>query len=268
MSWWGKVFGGAAGYILGGPLGGLVGVALGHNIEKGVDVVRRHIAPGFGQGEQARIQAAFFTAAFSVMGHLARSDGSITPREISMAKKVMAQMKLNEEQKKAAGRLFNEGKRIDFPFYTVLSQFRNECQRRRSFMRTFLEIQLHTAFADGALNFQEKKLLMGMADCFGFSKKEFEQLSVLIRSQHGIEEIETNIPERKPRQHKDAYAVLGVTSNESYAEIKKAYRRLISLHHPDKLAAKGLPEDMIKLATEKLQEIKSAYDQIKTARGY
>jgi DnaJ like chaperone protein len=64
-----------------------------------------------------------------------------------------------------------------------------------------------------------------------------------------------------------AYAVLGVSSDISDAELKKTYRRLMSQHHPDKLVAKGMPEEMIKLANEKTGEIKSAYEQIKQSRG-
>ena len=60
-----------------------------------------------------------------------------------------------------------------------------------------------------------------------------------------------------------AYKILGVSKNSSEAEIKKAYRRLMSQHHPDKLVSKGLPDEMIQLATEKTQEIRKAYDLIK-----
>ncbi len=268
LSWWGKLFGGTFGYLLGGPLGGLIGVALGHNLEKGVKVARRHIAPGFGPGEKERIQAAFFTATFSVMGHLARSDGKITNREIALAKKVMTQMKLSLEQKKAAGRLFNEGKRPDFPFDAVLDQFKSECKRRRSLLRMFIEVQLHAAYADGVLSFQKKKLLIQIANCFEFSKQEFEQLSALIRSQQHQKRSTRSSPRQTHQRRQDSYDILGVTPKDSYDDIKKAYRRLISQHHPDKLVAKGLPEEMMKLATEKIQEIKAAYDQIKKDRKF
>ena len=65
----------------------------------------------------------------------------------------------------------------------------------------------------------------------------------------------------------DAYAVLNVSASSSDAEVKKAYRRLMSQHHPDKLVAKGLPEEMMELAKEKTQEIRAAYDVIKNSRG-
>ncbi|MGJ8687769.1 MAG: DnaJ domain-containing protein, partial [Spongiibacteraceae bacterium] len=64
----------------------------------------------------------------------------------------------------------------------------------------------------------------------------------------------------------DAYKAIGVEETASDAELKKAYRRLMSEHHPDKLIAKGVPEDMIKMATEKSQEIQAAYEMIKKSR--
>jgi DnaJ like chaperone protein len=64
----------------------------------------------------------------------------------------------------------------------------------------------------------------------------------------------------------DAYAILEIGSNSSDKEVKKAYRRMMSRHHPDKLVAKGLPEEMMKIATEKTQEIQAAYEIIKKSR--
>jgi DnaJ like chaperone protein len=65
----------------------------------------------------------------------------------------------------------------------------------------------------------------------------------------------------------DAYAILNVSASASDKEVKRAYRRLISQHHPDKLVSKGLPEEMMKMAAQKTDEIKKAYEQIKEARA-
>ena len=65
----------------------------------------------------------------------------------------------------------------------------------------------------------------------------------------------------------DAYAILNVSPSSGDAEVKRAYRRLLSQHHPDKLVSKGLPEEMIKIASRKTHEIRQAYEQIKRARG-
>ena len=56
------------------------------------------------------------------------------------------------------------------------------------------------------------------------------------------------------------------SAQASDAEVKRAYRRLMSQHHPDKLVSKGLPEEMMKLATQKTHEIRQAYEMISAAR--
>lgn len=66
----------------------------------------------------------------------------------------------------------------------------------------------------------------------------------------------------------NAYGVLGVSLTAANSEIKKAYRRLMNQHHPDKLTARGLPDGMVNLAKEKTQEIRAAYDLIREERGF
>jgi DnaJ like chaperone protein len=65
----------------------------------------------------------------------------------------------------------------------------------------------------------------------------------------------------------DAYAALGVSADVDDKTLKRAYRKLMSENHPDKLIAKGVPDDMIKLATERSQEIQAAYEMIKKSRA-
>src|SRR5690554_6549827 len=106
MSWWGKVIGGAFGFALGGPLGAALGAALGHNFDRGMGQQAR-----IGSShDQERIQSAFFTATFSMMGYIAKADGRVSETEIAMARDIMGQMRLTPEQRKVAIRLFEEGK--------------------------------------------------------------------------------------------------------------------------------------------------------------
>ena len=265
MPWWGKVFGGAFGFMLGGPLGALIGAVLGHNFDAGLKKTDRLGYEG-DLSERERVQTVFFTAAFSVMGRLAKVDGRVTEDEIQVANAVMDQMGLGPEQRRMAQRLFNEGKAPDFPLDDVLDQLRRECRRRHSLLRLFLEVQFQAAYADGAIHAEERRLLHHIAMTLGFDEREFDVIEGRVRAEQHFR----RGPDRNIRglSLQDAYAVLGVRPDADADAVKKAYRRLMSQNHPDKLVAKGLPEEMLKVATEKTQEIKAAYERIREAKGF
>lgn len=272
MSWWGKLVGGTLGFMMGGPLGAILGVALGHNFDKGL---RGLPEGGFGGGdfspdERERIQTAFFTATFSVMGAIAKADGRVSPEEIRLAESVMAQMNLPPEMRKTAIRLFNEGKRADFPLEDVVRQFRQECRRRTTLLQMFLEIQIQAAYADGRLESAEEALLLRICRLLGVSEFEYRRLERMIGAQYqaggkggaGYARPDTGEPSLE-----QAYQILGVAPSAPDAEVKRAYRRLLSQHHPDKLVSKGLPEEMMQMAAKKTHEIKQAWERIRRERG-
>lgn len=270
MSWWGKVVGGAFGFMLGGPLGALLGAVLGHQFDKGLRLQDQLGGP-FHPGDQERVQMAFFTALFSTMGHVAKADGRVSEDEIEMARSVMQQMRLDEQQKRAAIELFNQGKQPDFDLDAVLEQFRQEARRRRTLLQMFLEILSHGALADGVMHPKEQNVLRHIAQRLGFSPAEFEQLLSMVAAQRQFHQQYAGAGGQaagRPSadQLQQAYDLLGVSKDASDAEIKKAYRRQMNQHHPDKLVARGLPEEMIKIANEKTQEIKEAYELIKKSR--
>lgn len=256
MAWWGTLFGGALGYMFGGPLGALLGAALGRNFDSGINLNTQGGPGDFTPGDTERVQAAFFTATFSVMGHIAKADGRVSADEIASANAIMTQMQLDPKQRQAAIRLFEEGKQAEFPLHDVLVQLRRECHRRRNLLQMFIEIQIATVLADHQVHPAEKSLLYKIADELGFSRQHIEQFFHFAgnKQQSGKSAL------------KEAYALLGVESSDSDEAIKKAYRRLMNQHHPDKLVAKGLPEEMVKLATEKTQQIQKAYNLIKNNR--
>lgn len=265
MSWWGKILGGTFGFMLGGPLGALLGASLGHQFDS--SQAQGNYEDLGGPANRERIQSAFFAATFSVMGHICKADGKVTPDEIRLAQSVMNQMQLSPEQRTAARRLFNEGKSATFPFEAVLEQFRRECRRRHTLMQMFLEIQLHAAYADGVIHPSERSVLQNACDVLGFSQQELAHLEAMVKSQ---QHFAGSRPSGKPSKNRiqEAYDVLGISATSKPAEIKKAYRRLMSQHHPDKLVAKGLPEEMMKIAGQKTHEIKVAYNTIREARGF
>ena len=232
MAWWGKMIGGTVGFMLGGPLGALLGGSIGHRF----DARRgRGGGAGFLPGAQERTQAAFFTATFSVMGHLAKADGHVSQHEIQAASRLMDQMQLNPSQREAA---------IDL---------------RVTLVRMFLEIQVQAALADGRVDPAENRILVHAAEVLGFDSDQVDRLIDFIRGTQ-------RSPAMQQQSLEDAYQVLGVESAASDAEVKTAYRRLMNRHHPDKLVAKGLPEEMMKLATDKTSEIQSAWEQIREHR--
>jgi len=256
MSWWSTIIGGAVGFMLGGPLGAMLGVAFAGNFSK-----KRSNMSGFGNnyhvGDQQRVQAAFFSAVFSIMGYIAKADGRVSKSEILLAQQVMQHMQLAEDMKKVAKELFNQGKSQDFKLDEVLEQFRLETHRRMHLIRAFFEIQIQAAYADGVLDGNEHNALKYIAQKLHFPIHELENLIQQFAASKGG----TNQPTID-----DAYAILGTDKNVTDKELKRVYRRLLAQHHPDKLVAKGLPEEMKKMAKEKTQEIINAYEQIKKQR--
>ncbi len=253
--------------MLGGPLGAVLGAALGHGLDKGVRIAET--ADELDPGERERVQTAFFTAAFSVMGHVAKADGRVSEEEIGLARKVMDEMDLTPDMRRTAIHLFNQGKAPDFPLDDVLDQFRHECHRRQSLLRIFLEIQLQAAYADGSMDPVEAQLLPYIARRLGFADLSYRALERMIRAEReftGDGAAHRSGADALPRLSY-AYALLNINEDASDAEVKKAYRRLINQHHPDKLVSKGLPEEMMKLAAQKTHEIKQAYEEIKQSRG-
>ena len=122
----------------------------------------------------------------------------------------------------------------------------------------FLEIQIQAAYADGVFDSSEHNALRDIAQKLHFPLHELENLiQQFSATKNGSKNISVD----------EAYKVLGIDKSYSDKEIKRAYRRLLAQHHPDKLVAKGLPEEMQKLANEKTQEIISAYEIIKKHRG-
>jgi DnaJ like chaperone protein len=270
LSWWGKLVGGAFGFVLGGPLGAALGVALGHNFDRGLKSLPDDA--DFAAGDRERVQMAFFTATFSVMGRVAKADGRVSRAEIRMAEAVMAEMSLDATQREAAINLFNEGKGTGFDLDGVLDQFRRECHGRSTLIGMFVELQLHAAYADGSLDAAEDSLLRQICARLGVSDFDFRRLERMVRAQRGFagagrDRADRGGAGRQQMSLRDAYQILGVGEDAADAEVKRAYRRLLSRHHPDKLVAKGLPEEMMKVAAQKTHEIRQAYERIRDARG-
>jgi DnaJ like chaperone protein len=271
MGWLGKVVGGLLGFAAGGPIGAVLGATLGHGVDRGVQKLADDMQLPL--GDRKRIESVFFTATFSTMGHLAKADGRVSAAEIALAEAVMARLQLTGERRSAAIALFRQGKAADFDLRAVVERFRRECLGRRTLVQLFLEIQLQAAYVDGEPSAAKRRALEEIRESLRIPQLIFRQLENLVRMQRqsgaGAGRGGAgggSSPTRGPTLGQ-AYSVLGVTPKDSDAAIKRAYRKLMSQHHPDKLVSKGVPEDMIKLATQKTQEIRRAYEMIQEARA-
>jgi DnaJ like chaperone protein len=268
--WWGKLLGALFGLMAAGPIGLAVGFFLGNLLD------RAYVRSRFSATKKTR--QAFFNGLFLTMGYLAKSDGHVSQNELEMARRIMQHLSLTPEHTQTAMRLFNSGKIPGFEMEPTLAQLRDMCAHRRNLLYMFMQLQFQAAYADGALHQNKAQVLLKMATLLGFSTLEFNQLHGMYQAQNafhahssysyqsgqqGYSSQQGSARFSKVDERSNAYAVLGLKPGATQEEIKKAYRRLMNQYHPDKLAAKGLPEDMMKAATEKVQKIKAAYEFIK-----
>lgn len=260
MFWLGKIFGAFFGFIVAGPFGLVLGILLGHYFD--VSLKGFNLSPPPGTGNHTSAQDVFFKATFTIMGYIAKADGRVSENEIRAATTIMKNMFLNAHLKQQAMDYFRQGKLANFNLDQILSLLSNACYHQQNLLHLFLDIQLQAAFADGNLTRNKQRILehicyrlnLNPGDFFQSRSYQYNQGS---RSQRPPE----------PNSLEKAYRLLGVNAATSDGDLKKAYRKLMSQNHPDKLVSKGLPEEMIKLATQKTQEIKAAYETICKARG-
>jgi DnaJ like chaperone protein len=259
MQWAGKAIGGILGFIAGGgPFGAFLGAVLGHQFDQGL-VERLGASRGTGS---AKARELFFAATFSVMGHIAKSDGRVSEEEIRAARRIMHGMQLSPEQVALAIDHFSRGKDPDFRLGDSVTALAAAVRGRRDLVRAFIEIQLQALIASGGMDRAKRDLLWQVARELGMGRVELAQVEALVRAQQAS----AGRVENRQRDLAEAYRVLGVEPGSATKDIKLAYRRLMSQHHPDKLVSRGLPESMRANAEQKTREIRAAYDRIKAQR--
>ncbi|QYK02169.1 co-chaperone DjlA [Shewanella psychrotolerans] len=256
MKIWGKFFGFAIGFMFGRIIGGIIGLWLGHLYDK----KRAELSAVIGKGSDR--QSLFFNTAFAVMGHVAKASGRVTENDIRMATALMDQMQLTGQPRRDAQAAFNQGKASGFDLKACLKTFRLISMGRKELLQMFLEIQIQTALADGKIDANEHAILLTVAKELGYSQVQLDELLKRWQAEfnfHSGGHHKTSL--------KDAYDVLGLSESDSDQQIKRAYRKLMNEHHPDKLVAKGLPAEMMELAKKKAQDIQAAYDRVKQDRS-
>jgi len=256
-----------------GPIGLIIGLLIGYSIDRG--------RPMAGSGKQNRI---FFDACFLFLGHIAKLDGQVSEKEIQYTRHVMRQLHLSPKKTEEAMQRFYQGKNGEFDQQTVLLKLRENFSNRPRMLAQFLNILVRLAYSNGAISPNLKPALQDIATRVGLGQLNFNYYDIMFGWQTHFENARRGYSQQGGQQQHsyqsfggqtgytrslaDAYRILGVSNTASHADIKRAYRKLMSQYHPDKLMSKGLSDTEMQKATEKAQQIKSAYEQVCRARGF
>lgn len=272
MAWIGKIIGGTVGLFLGGPLGMVAGAAFGHMIDRSQDAGEQHRAEDqgrfriftqssptmpFGTDPQYQAQLVFFVGTFSMLAKLAMADGTVSGQERRKVMEFIDQdLHLTGESRDAALRIFEAAIREGGSFEEFAFQYYQQFRHDRNMLELVVDILYRVGMADGSMTASEQQLIFSAVRIFQLPSSIIDSLkSRYASSGYG-------------KVKKRSYAVLGVSSSAGNDEIKRAYRKLVSDYHPDKIAAKGLPDEFITFAQEKFRSIQSAYEEIRKERGF
>lgn len=254
-----KFIGFIAGFYFFGFFGALLGLFVGSFFDR----LKAYGAGAINPLQNALRQAVFLETAFVSMGKLAKADGVVSQDEIDHVEAFMQKLGMTADHRQKAIAWFRQGADPAFDIKPACQRFMAICGNTRNLRQVLLVYLIVMAFADGHLHPAEEALLAEIAAHLGYNQAEFRQLMdmVLNQSHFGGGQVS------QADTLEDAYKALGVSRDSTDAEVKRAYRRLMSQYHPDKLIGQGMPEDMIKMATEQSKEIQLAHDLIKKSRG-
>lgn len=255
MSIWGKILGGSTGMVLGGPLGAVLGLALGHKIDKirsrdsklinEDNLSNENIS--FQQYNENEKQLAFASGVIVIAAKLSKADGKVTQDEIIKFREVFD---FDPKDEVAIGKIFNNAKKSSEGFEVYARQLVAVFGNQQELYIEFINSLYKIAFADGELHINEDKMIKDISIIFNMPIGVLDSIKsqyITISSSIALE---------------NDYKILLSKSSDSDAEIKKKYFKLVKEYHPDSLVSKGLPEEFLKFANERLANINEAYERI------
>jgi len=212
---------------------------------------------------RAHRESVFLSTVFVLMGKIAKADGRVSEQEIAHIEQMFQKLGMTAEHRQHSIALFKKGSTADFDIKPALQEFMSVCGHTASLRQMLLVYLIVMAFSDDRLDAAEEAMLKDIALHLGYSQEMFQQLMTMVINQTHFASGHTT----SANSLGDAYKALGMSKENSDPEIKRAYRKLMSQYHPDKLMGQGMPEDMIAVATAQAQEVQIAYDLIKKSRN-
>ena len=268
----GKVIAGVIGFLAFGPAGLLFGLVLGHAFDQGLWRALQLSGP-----EAVHImRAQFFETTFTLLGFVAKADGHVSEAEVAQTEALFGQLRLNSAQRRNAIEHFKAGSASGFDPAPTIAKFNQCLGPRRQAQHTLMAMLVGIPLADGTFSDAERGAIYRLAELLGLPRREVDQLISMVNAQAQFQQGRGGYSGQRhsysegPRGASEldtAYAALGVDAGATDAEIKRRYRKLMSENHPDKLIAEGVPDELLRVATERAQEITSAYEVIQQARG-
>jgi DnaJ like chaperone protein len=197
----------------------------------------------FSGDPETRRQVAFSVALIALSAKMAKADGVVTHEEVHAFSEIFD---IPEGEERNVARLYDLAKQDVAGFESYARRMADMCTGDaacRTSLEDVLDGLFHIAKADGGIHERELVFLGTIAGIFGFSETAFDR----ILSRHAV----TGEP--------DPYLVLGITRGTGFEEAQKIWRGLVKENHPDRLAARGLPAEFIKIANERIRAINAAW---------
>jgi DnaJ like chaperone protein len=257
----GKIIGGVAGFAMGGPFGAVVGAALGHAADSGGlgNLGKNFRLPGMSAFSPARLASTFgrkeqvFAVCVVVLAaKLAKCDGPVNRPEIDAFKR---SFRIPPQSAHDIGRLFDQARDSPDGFEEYATQLGESFADAPGVLEDVLAALFNIARADKPVTVVEHQFLLAVCHKFGLGQAAWDRASGAA-------------PRRPPPpEGEDSYELLGMSKTATGEELRAAWKKLMRENHPDSLASRGVPEEFIARAHEKVARINAAWDRIKRERG-
>ncbi|MDK2979309.1 MAG: DnaJ like chaperone protein [Bacteroidales bacterium] len=237
MGKFGKWIAGGLGWAFFGPLGGILGFALGSLMEN-VDAQQR-------SGYSITTTGSFAASLLVLLAAVMKADGKVLKSELDYVKKYFVQS-FGEDSAAEAIRMLRDILKQNIPVQSVCIQIKQNLDY--SSRLELIHLMLGVAKADGQVDAGELNTIARIAKYLGVSSGDFDSIKSMF-----VEDVNA------------AYKILEIEPTASDEEVKKAYRKMAVKYHPDKVSHLG--EDFQQKAKEKFQRVNEAYEKIKKERG-